>query len=265
MSSECQQLRELMDSYLSGELSVETNHVVLRHLDACQTCRSELQRRQRLRSLLARAVDTDVDTDRATQRITQAIDREERSWARTARWSGIAAAVVVGVGVATLLLLRPVDTAAYEDSVQNHVACALAMPEMTYDSERVARSLVPPFERIAETIGLTHGIHRVVDAHMCPFKGREYVHVVMQGGGQTLSLFVEPAVHGALPTTPERRALDAGTLEMFSTSRQGYRVSATATQSHRVFVIADQLSDRSDETTSEILQSAARFIQTLER
>ena len=32
MNLDCQQVRELMDSYLSEELSVETNHGFLRHV-----------------------------------------------------------------------------------------------------------------------------------------------------------------------------------------------------------------------------------------
>ena len=47
MNLDCQQIRELMDSYLSEELSVETNHGFLRHVADCRDCATELQRRQR--------------------------------------------------------------------------------------------------------------------------------------------------------------------------------------------------------------------------
>lgn len=46
----CQEFQEMMDSYLSDELLVETNHEVLHHLENCRTCRNELAAR---RSLLA--------------------------------------------------------------------------------------------------------------------------------------------------------------------------------------------------------------------
>ncbi len=47
----CQEFREMMDSYLSDELLVETNHEVLHHLENCRACRDELAAR---RALLAR-------------------------------------------------------------------------------------------------------------------------------------------------------------------------------------------------------------------
>src|SRR4029079_13689233 len=82
VSLDCPQVRELMDSYLSEELSVETNHGVLRHVAEWRDCAAALERRQRLRALLPEALDlaaNDVNADRVRLRITQAVDRERRS------------------------------------------------------------------------------------------------------------------------------------------------------------------------------------------
>lgn len=263
MSSECQQIRELMDSYLSEELSVETNHLVLRHLGRCQACASELTRRQRLRALLSQTLDMAVDVDRARQRIVHAVNREQRSWGRVARQFSVAAAVILGVAVA-YWLSRPVDAAAYDDSAGDHVACALQIPAATtYDAERAARNLVSPFEGIADAVGLTHGSYRVIDAHMCPYKGRDYVHVVLRGNGQTLSLFAEPAVRGALPTASSTAVLTGDPLPVHATTRLGYRISAVATPEYRLYLVSERPTDPAD-ITNEILQSAVQFIRTLE-
>ena len=61
MNLDCQQVRELMDSYLSEELSVETNHGFLRHVAECRDCAAELKRRQRLRALLSETLDLAVN------------------------------------------------------------------------------------------------------------------------------------------------------------------------------------------------------------
>ena len=176
MNTECRHVRELMDSYLSEELSVETNHAVLRHVAECPACGEELRRRQRLRALLAQALDVDVDVERARRRIGAAVDREQRSWSRVVRWSGVAATVIAAVA-ATYWFSRPVDASAYVDSAADHVQCALGYPaSVTYDPARAAQHLRPPFQRIAEAIGLRHGDYHVIDAHMCPFKGRDYAH-----------------------------------------------------------------------------------------
>ncbi|MGI8493696.1 MAG: anti-sigma factor family protein, partial [Pyrinomonadaceae bacterium] len=52
----CQDFREIMDSYLGDELLVETNHEVLRHLENCADCRSELAARRGLLAQIRAAV-----------------------------------------------------------------------------------------------------------------------------------------------------------------------------------------------------------------
>ena len=155
------------------------------------------------------------------------------------------------------------DAAAYDDSAGDHIACALTYPEdAAYDKDRSARNLVPPFQPIAEAIGLSHGDYHVIDAHMCPYKGRNYAHVVIRGGGQTLSLFTERAERGTLPGTPT--AMLAGeTLDLHATTRQGYRVSAVATRDHQIFLVSERPTDPPD-LAQDILRSAVRFVRGLE-
>ena len=52
----CQQFREMLDSYLSDELLVETNHEVLHHLETCALCRHALAARRDLRAQLRAAI-----------------------------------------------------------------------------------------------------------------------------------------------------------------------------------------------------------------
>jgi hypothetical protein len=61
MITNCQEFRELIDSYLSGELLVETNHEVLRHLENCALCRNELAVRRELRMRLRSAVKNSAE------------------------------------------------------------------------------------------------------------------------------------------------------------------------------------------------------------
>ena len=262
MNLDCQHVRDVMDSYLSEELSVETNHGVLRHLAECRDCAAELTRRRRLRALLSQSLDVAVEAERVTARITHALDREQRSWERVARWGGVAATLIAAVAVA-YWAGRRVDAAAYDDSAEDHIACALAYPEdAAYDPERAAQNLVSPFEQIADGVGLSHGIYHVIDAHMCPYKGRNYAHVVIRGDNQTLSLFAERAERGALPATPTT-VLAGDTLDVHATTRLGYRISAVATRDHRLFLVSERPTEPPD-VAQDILRSAVRFIRGLE-
>ena len=263
MNLECQHVREVMDSYLSEELSVETNHGVLRHVAGCHECAAELKRRGRLRALLSETLEVAVDADRVRARITQAVDREQRSWARVARLGAVAATLIAAVAVA-YWAGKPVDAAAYDDSAGDHIACALTYPEGTaYDPARAAENLVPPFERMADAVGLSHGNYHVIDAHMCPYKGRNYAHLVIRGGGQTVSLFAERAERGALPGTPTM-VLAGDALDVHATTRLGYLVSAVATRDHRIFLVSESPTDPPD-LAQDILRSAVGFIRSLEK
>ena len=263
MNLDCQQERELMDSYLSEELSVETNHGFLRHVADCRDCATELQRRQRLRALLSETLDVPVNADHARVRITHAIDRERRSWQRVARLGAIAATLVAAVAV-WYWAGRRVDAAAYSDSAEDHVACALTYPSDTvYDPGRAAHNLAPPFEHIVDAVGRSHGAYHVIDAHMCPYKGRNYAHVVIRGDGQTLSLFAERAERGALPDTPTT-VLAGDALDVHATTRLGYRISAVATRDHRLFFASERPTEPPD-LAQDILRSAVRFIRGLEK
>jgi anti-sigma factor RsiW len=58
----CQEFREMMDSYLGDELLVETNHEVLRHLENCPECRSEVAARRGLLTQMRSAVKNAPET-----------------------------------------------------------------------------------------------------------------------------------------------------------------------------------------------------------
>jgi len=266
VNPECQHVREVMDSYLSEELSVETNHGFLRHAAECRDCAAELKRRQRLRALLSETLNldlTDVDAERVRMRITQAVDGERRAWQRVARLGAVAATLVAAVA-AWYWAGGPVDAAAYNDSAEDHVACALTYPmDTVYDPKRAAQNLAPPFEHIVEAVGQSHGVYQVIDAHMCPYKGRNYAHLVIRGDGQTLSLFAERAERGALPDTPTT-VLPGDALDVHATTRMGYRISAVATRDHRLFLVSERPTDPPG-LSQGILLSAVRFIRGLEK
>jgi hypothetical protein len=262
VNPDCQHVREVMDSYLAEELSVETNHDVLRHLGKCHECAAELKRRQRLRALLSQTADVTLDADHATARISQALDREQRSWRRVAGLAGVAATVIAAVAFA-YWTGGPIDAAAYDDSAEDHVACTRLYPEgATYDADRAARNLAVPFASIVDAVGLWHGTYHVIDAHMCPYKSRNYAHVVMRGDGQTLSLFAERAERGALPDAPTT-PLAGETIDVHATTRLGYRISALATRDHRIFFVSERPTEP-PQIEHEILRSAVRFVRTLE-
>ena len=251
-NAECRNVRELMDSYISGELTVESNHEVLRHLERCAACRSELARRERTRALLIGSFGDAPDAAALEARIGEAIDREQPMWKRVMRYGGIAAALAIVIGAA-LWLSRPVDAAAYVDSVDNHIACALAFPpDAAYDARRAEESLAAPYTGIINAAPHQSGDYALIDAHMCPYNGRDYAHLVYRRGEHTVSVFAETAARGRLPSTHEPE-------------RKGFVSTGVSTGGHQVFVVAEGAAPPPQPVLDDLMSATLAFVRRLER
>ena len=252
MNGDCRQVRELMDSYIGGELTVESNHDVLRHVERCAACRSELDRRERMGTLLLESFGAAPDATAMGARITQALDRDQHRWGRLARYGGIAAALILIAG-AGIWFSRPVDAAAFDDSVDDHIACAMTYPPfVVYDAGRAARNLEPPYRPIVDAVAHRAGDYQLIDAHMCPYQGRNYAHMVYRGNGKMLSVFAETALRGRLPLTHE-------------SPRKGFVTEGISGAGHQVFVVSDSAAGVPDAVVSDLMRSTLAFVKTIER
>lgn len=73
----CREFKELVDSYLSNELLVETNHSVLRHLESCSNCRLVLADHREVRARLRDAV-LNADESRIDQHFVVSVREKLR-------------------------------------------------------------------------------------------------------------------------------------------------------------------------------------------
>jgi anti-sigma factor RsiW len=250
MNAECRRVRELMDSYISGELTVESNHDLLQHVERCESCRAELGRRERTRALLIDSFGAAPDAGALEARIVRAIDHDERKWWQIARYGSVAAAMLLVAGAA-VWLSRPVDAAAYDDSVDDHIICALSYPpETAYDPQRAWSNLDDRYRPIVDAVTHQPGQYRLIDAHMCPYQGRNYAHLVYRAGGRPLSVFVETADRGRLPLRHE-------------TPRKGFVSVGASTGRHQVFVVSDDAAPPPKAVVDELMQAALAFVRKL--
>ncbi|HEY0874299.1 MAG TPA: zf-HC2 domain-containing protein [Vicinamibacterales bacterium] len=128
MSRDCQEIRELLDSYAAGELLVETNHRVLRHLGGCAACREELAGRDALRDSLRR-----MDApDRAPTRLAAAIHAEVNA-RRRPRFAVAAATCLLSLSVVLawqLLREQPLSAAVLLEQATSREHQAQMTPEV---------------------------------------------------------------------------------------------------------------------------------------
>jgi len=241
---QCREVRDLADSFLSEQLLVETNHEVLRHLETCPECQSELEARRSLRAAIHRAF---LNANELRMPDTFAHDirlrlRASRPGAGLlSRRRAVAAAVAAAAAGAGVFLLPDGRDAIALDAVADHRNCAVrfSLAEKPIPLEDAERRYAAWYGRLLDTppadLALSTGSGHVIERHACVFNGRRFAHVVLQFQGQLVSLLV----------TEDRRWLAVlrdgqgqprlswhGMVEDFG-------AVSFATSGHRVFVVSN--------------------------
>ena len=270
---QCRDFREIADSYLSGELLVETNHDVIRHLEACANCRRELAARRELRGKLRTGFENTPElqmSEEFTGSLTSQLRDAEFSRARfsAARHLAIAASllIVAALGfIAVQQRWRLQDGAVLAASVVgDHRDCALnhRLEERPIDLHEAGRKYDNAYINLGNAVmsdgKLPAGVE-LVDAHSCVFKGRRFGHVILRYQGQLVSVLVtsiEPQDHNGSTGVQEAVANE---------QLDGFRLAHFETTRHAVYVVSG-LSDAENLSIAQAIEpSVSRHIRDAER
>jgi len=199
----CGKVRGYLDSYLSNELLIETNHEVLRHLEGCPQCTAELGTRARVRSGLQAAVRGTPVPDALEARVQRAVRAQSRRTRAGLYTMAIAALVIIGLAIVSLRRATPGPEQAILDKasgrlalmlnvgLRDHLHCAVfrkysKQPETL---SQMATQLGPRFAALAPLVkARLSGESQIIQGHRCSAGGREYVHFIVTRGGRLLSL-----------------------------------------------------------------------------
>jgi hypothetical protein len=240
---DCQNFKEFLDSYLCGELAVETNHAVLCHAERCCACRGEMAARRRLRASLRNVCSKEKMSDRAMESLRARIRSQAEAGARRpgdGKWrrgwfAGLfkvwlltpaAAAILLGAALGLFHLRRgesddarrltPQRLEALElsgslmvDSASSHRNCAAhfvnaAGPAEMPDSVKEYDPACAMLDKVAAEGA---GGLSLRAAHVCVFGDRKFAHLVYTRGGGLVSLLV---------TVRDCRAMRSGAAPPFS-------------------------------------------------
>jgi hypothetical protein len=211
---QCDDFREIADSYLSDQLLIETNHDVIRHLDSCANCRLELASRRQLRHQLRTQFNEAGDLRPSGEFVSalknrlrdQALGRSRIVIPRVA-YVGIAATILVAF-VFGLLEVQSwrnsrQDLLAWtnltESAVGDHRECALEhkLGPTIIDLNDAGRTYDRAFANLASAItsgsALPAGA-QLIDAHSCEFQGTRFAHLVVKFHNQVASILVAKTV-----------------------------------------------------------------------
>jgi anti-sigma factor (TIGR02949 family) len=214
--SDCERTRKYLDSYITNELLVETNHEVLRHLERCPDCSADAETRQQLRARLKSAVKTQSVPPELPalirERIRAAESRKPSAWS----WMRWPIATAASVALCALLYVehRPERLPAIGDrpsqnayiqkisatmatvlkvGLGDHLHCsvfrkkAASVPTIA----EMEKELGPDYEGLLPAIraAAPEG-YTVILAHHCSYLKRNFVHLTLEKDGSLLSLVI---------------------------------------------------------------------------
>jgi hypothetical protein len=222
---ECRDVRELADSFLSEQLPVETNHELLRHLETCPDCRTDIGARRALRDGLRTAFSRTEDLRPRPEFAAELLVRLRPSLPETQpekkisrrsvlqSWWAVAAGLALAAGGGLVVRNSSVRSrlaALAREAAGDHQNCAVkfTLAERPIPLEEAGRRYGAPYAALATfEPPAVDGSLEMLERHSCVYRGRRYGHVVFRYRGALTSLLV---TDGAPPATPELEPSDVG-------------------------------------------------------
>lgn len=270
----CQDFHEIIDSYLCDELLTETNHEVLRHLEACAACRGVIESRRILRTQLKSAVKNspqfqmrDVFYNRLCAQLKQSANTSESPknvfWMNRNSWMAMAASIIFAVGLGfwifqsqpeqisstenNLINNEKVQNAVLADfAVGDHQNCAVKYNladepvEIDLASAEYAdlrQAVLTPLENAAEK-------YDFLESHTCKFAGHNFTHIVFRHHDKTVSVLLTDLQNYPMLKNSEIAKITAN----------GYQVARFDVKDKAVFVVSD-LPEQENLATAKILET----------
>ena len=269
----CHDFQELADSYLSDELLVETNHDVIRHLQTCADCRTELAARRNLRGKLRSGFEGAADLQMRSEfeaRLTAQLRDVALSRTRipVAKHVAIAASLVIVAGLVFMVVRQrersQMAAALVESVVGDHRDCALdhRLDEKSIDLDEAGRKYDRTYINLVSAVmaegRLPAGVE-LVEAHSCVFKNRRFGHVILRYHDQLVSVLVtsiDPKDHSG--STEVKATLPA--LES-----DGFQITHFETTRHAVYVVSG-LNETQNRSIAEAIEPLlSKHIRDAER
>ena len=273
----CRDFREIADSYLSDELLVETNHEVIRHLESCADCRTELTARRELRSKLREGFQHSPNlqpSDEFAGRLKAQLQDVALSGSRFSVARAAYLAIAASLVIAAALGLRAVyprwnshrdDTMAAaltQSASGDHRDCALnhRLAEAPIDLDEAGRKYDRAYIDLVKAVisegKLPAGV-QLVGAHSCIFQGRRFGHVILRYQGELVSVLV---------TETESQSSSPKETEPVTTAQSdGYELAYFNTERHVVYVVSGLNAPENLSIARAIAPSLSKHIRDAER
>jgi hypothetical protein len=278
----CEKTRRCLDSYISNELLVETNHEVLRHLEGCAECTAELEARSRLRSRLKAAVERQGVPPELAVKVRERIRaRQSRSWLG----SGWPQAVAVAAGLAVFGIFwmssrhetMPVTADrrvqdVYIQKVSTTLAAILRVGLGDHIHCAVFRKAGPPaaVEQMLQDLGPYQGLlpvvkaaiperFRIIMAHQCSYHGRKFVHFTMHDGTGLVSLVIARKQDGEI-LEALKPAMRASGIPLYQAGADRWQVAGFEAGGYLAYVVSEMKGKTNLQVAADLAHPVREFL-----
>ena len=249
--SACERMRSYLHSYIDNQLSVESNHEVLSHLESCPDCRDELRQLTRLQGAVRVAVKNSVVPNSLRGDVLSRF--EGRPLART--WMLIAASLVLIAiaGVSVYRNTRSLD-AVMRIGLRDHVVCAVPRkyPQSPPSSQEFDAAMGPYSALTAVVRAEVPARYRLEEAHRCEVGGRQFVHLIFKDSTRLISVVLtKKKENETLPVAPAQASL------------QSFQIAGFDSGSYLAWVISDLSASENRQIATNVAPAIKGYLQKL--
>jgi hypothetical protein len=287
--NDCKKIGPYLDSYLSSELLVETNHEVLKHLEGCQSCSTEVEDRARIKARLARAVRADAAPAGLEQKIRREIRKTRARRPALLGWAIAAAATLVlafaswgalrqqnsrpaasppsSPVVAELDELNKQTAEVLKIGLHDHTHCAVEMWEGAHGSP-IEIKLAELGEEFDDLVPLVEQKlardDRLMVAHRCKVGGHEFVHLIVKGQRGVTSLAITKKDGLEFPRQKIAALVADSGIPIHRASMESMEIAGFETRDHLVFIVSNLTSEDNLYVASSLAPAVRDFLARLE-
>ena len=281
MTAACEHALKQMDIHpIEGPQRAD----LLAHIDSCTTCADEFRARKQLRGRLKAAVQRDSAPAFLDKRIRERIRSKNQANWWPARMATVAATLVICVGATVAyqlghLRLTANSEESYITSVSNRVATIMRVGLRDHlhcaffrkypkDAPRLAdvAAKMPAQYRGLVDVATKHvpGDFRVMIAHQCRHRGRDFVHLALKSHSRLLSVVIARKEDGeSFETEKLIPALSQAGITYYGAGVQRFQIAAVESRDHLVYVISDLPQEKNMQIMTAMGPEVRRYLESL--
>ena len=279
---DCENLADLLDFYIDAELPAAEASGVDRHLSGCAACAQTLEARKAFRNRLRSTVRATPVPPGLAGRVYPK-GRPGASAFRNAGIMALAAGVLVTISLVAYALGHLRITAASQDAYVWEVAGRVS-PTMSVGLKDHVHCTVfrkfpvnpPAVSEMAAKLGADYAdLLTVVEeripagckvmlAHKCRYRGRQYIHIVARDSGKLVSLVIARRDRGEAFESDLRAVVSESGVPVYSTGVQRFALAGFETRDHLVYLISDLDSRKNLELMRSMTAQVSRVLLKLE-